>query len=235
MQMSRLCFALKRSRNLCKVFNLIQHTRAGWLVGLLAVRRRSIMFFALGCDLRSAGHDLQKAIRGGDHSRWKLWPQPPAEKAPWPRSRREIIWACVFFIYVCARERAIFSLCGGRCCYFILLLGRSLPTLAATCEFRPAAWHSAKAQEISSSWTISLSCTRGGSQPASHPTNQPQVIHARTRRAHTQLVTRMLKLFRILRACLHKFVITMKTVESQRAAKDLSERAPRARRRRAFH
>jgi hypothetical protein len=82
MQMSRLCFALKRSRshNLCKVFNLIQHTRAGWLVGLLAVRRRSIMFFALGCDLRSAEHDLQKAIRGGDHSRWKLWPQPPAKK-----------------------------------------------------------------------------------------------------------------------------------------------------------
>lgn len=38
MQMSRLCFALKRSRshNLCKVFNLIQHTRAGWLVGWFA-------------------------------------------------------------------------------------------------------------------------------------------------------------------------------------------------------
>jgi len=154
MQMSRLCFALKRSRshNLCKVFNLIQHTRAGWLVGLLAVRRRSIMFFALGCDLRLAGHDLQKAIRGGDHSRWKLWPQPPAKSPVTTVKERNNLGVCIFYTCVCERasDFLFLSLC-GRCCYFILLLRRPLPTLAATCEFRPAAWHSAKAQEISSS------------------------------------------------------------------------------------
>jgi hypothetical protein len=132
MQMSRLCFALKRSRshNLCKVFNLIQHTRAGWLVGLLAVRRRSIMFFALGCDLRLAGHDLQKAIRGGDHSRWKLWPQPPAKSPVTTVKERNNLGVCIFYTCVCERASdflflslalsagavAILSCCsGGRC------------------------------------------------------------------------------------------------------------------------